>query len=224
MICINDLCFSYRGNDYVLDKLNLKIEKGSYVSIIGKNGSAKSTLIKLILGLLKPNSGEIHLKTHNIGYVPQRMENFNSTFPITVEEVLTCYSKVLKIRNKNEVKRVLKIVNMVEFKNRLIGNLSGGQLQKIFIARALIGNPEVIILDEPSTGVDMKSQEELYYTLKSLNRQGITIISVEHNLNAALANSTHICKLSNYKCYMYTIDEYKSYLTNSTSMNEAYMN
>lgn len=224
MICINDLCFSYSGNNYVLDKLNLKITKGSYVSIIGKNGSAKSTLIKLILGLLKPTSGKIHLKTHSIGYVPQRMENFNSTFPITVEEVLTCYSKVLKIRNDNEVKRVLKIVDMLEFKNRLIGNLSGGQLQKIFIARALIGNPEILILDEPSTGVDMKSQEDLYCTLKNLNQQGITIICVEHNLNAALSNSTHICKLNNYKCDMYTIDEYKSYSTNSASVNEVYMN
>ncbi|WP_368488393.1 metal ABC transporter ATP-binding protein [Clostridium sp. BJN0013] len=211
MITIKNLRFSYNGKPpYLIDSVNLNIKYGSYVSIIGENGSAKTTLIKLILGLLTPLKGHIHLSTKKIGYVPQLMENFNSQFPITVSEMLKCHMKVLKIKDKKLIDTYLNSVGMNDFKNSLIGNLSGGQRQKIFIARALIGPPELLILDEPSTGVDMISQKELYTIIKNLNANlSITVIAIEHNLEAALKNSTHICVMRNSSATMYTIEEYK---------------
>jgi ABC-type Mn/Zn transport systems, ATPase component len=211
MIQISNLIFSYTGNTpYILDKINLKITEGSYVSILGENGSAKTTLIKLILNLLKPLSGVITLNTEKIGYVPQRVENFNSQFPITVSEMLKCHMKVLKLKNSRSILNSLDAVGMENFKNTLIGDMSGGQQQKIFIARALMGNPKLLILDEPSTGIDIQSQQEIYGIIKHLNLHlGITVLAVEHNLKAALDNSTHICLMENGSATLYPIDEYE---------------
>ena len=143
MIKIKDMSFSYvKGSDLLKD-INLNIPTGVYLSILGENGSCKSTLIKLILGLLKPDCGSIELSTKKISYVPQRLDNFNGEFPITVREVLTSHSKAIKIKDSNAISNVLEKVNMSDFKNNLIGNLSGGQQQRIFIARALLGNPEI---------------------------------------------------------------------------------
>jgi zinc transport system ATP-binding protein len=213
MLTINELCFSYNNSlPYLIDNLNLHIDKGSYVSIIGKNGSAKSTLIKLILGFLKPKCGKILINTDKIGYVPQRMEGYNPQFPITVEEMLECHRKVLKLKNKNLIDSNLEKINMIQYKSSLIGNLSGGQMQKVFIARAIMGNPELLILDEPSTGIDVKSQKEIYTIIKQLNKNlGVTVISVEHNLEAALSNSTHIFKMDDGKGALYTTSEFSKY-------------
>lgn len=210
MITIENMNFSYGGiSPYILENINLKISKGSYVSIIGENGSAKSTLIKLILGLLKPISGKIELSSNFIGYVPQRMENFNSQFPITVTEVLSCHKKNLKNKDVDALSSCIASTGINSLKNNLIGNLSGGQLQKVFIARAIMGNPDLLILDEPSTGIDVKSQEEIYDIIKHLNeKHSKTIISVEHNMQAALKNSTHIFKLENRNGTLYTIEDF----------------
>jgi len=211
MIQIKNLTFSYTGSSpYVLNKINLDISRGSYVSILGENGSAKTTLLKLLLNLLKPSSGVITLDTNKIGYVPQRVESFNSQFPITVSEMLKCHMKVLKLKSSKSVLNSLDSVGMENFKNSLIGDMSGGQQQKIFIARALMGNPKLIVLDEPSTGIDVQSQREIYSIIKHLNLHlGITVIAVEHNLKAALDNSTHICMMEIGTATLYTIDEYR---------------
>lgn len=210
MLEINNLYFSYNSKvPLVLENVNLSIDKGSYVSILGDNGSGKSTLIKLVLKLLKPTSGKISIKTNNIGYVPQRMESFNAQFPITVSELLGCHMKILKIKDFSAIDRSLQMVNMLEYKNTLIGGLSGGQQQKIFIARALMGMPELLILDEPSTGIDIESQKEIYGIIKNLNmNQNITVVSVEHNYNAAINNSTHIFRMDKDSSKLYTIEEY----------------
>jgi len=141
MIKIKDLCFSYNNSKpYIIDNLSLNIDKESYVSIIGANGSCKSTLIKLILNLLTPQKGSINLTSKKIGYVPQIVESFNSSFPITVWEMLNAHRNVLKIKDKESITEALNKVGMLEYKNSLIGNLSGGQKQKIFIARAILAN------------------------------------------------------------------------------------
>ncbi|WP_291636394.1 ATP-binding cassette domain-containing protein [Clostridium sp.] len=214
MICIKKIYFTYTNlKSYIIDNVNLKIEKGSYVSILGENGSAKSTLIKLILNLLKPNSGSIVIFTSKIAYVAQKVENFNSQFPITVYEMLNCHRKVLKLKDKNLILKSLQAVGMESYTHTLIGNLSGGQQQKIFIARSLIGEPELLILDEPSTGIDIQSMEDIYGIIKGLNKNlGITVVSVEHNLKAALENSTDIFEMSNGNGILYTIDNYKNKL------------
>jgi zinc transport system ATP-binding protein len=206
----NELYFSYTGlPPYLLNGIDLEIKDGAYVSILGENGCGKSTLMKLILRFLKPSKGTIVTKAKQIGYVPQKNDFSNSNFPITVYEMLNAYRKLLKIKNKEVIFDVLQKVGMSSFKDSLMGTLSGGQSQKIFIARALMGNPDLLILDEPSTGVDIGSQKEIYHFLTSINKKnGITIVSVEHNLDAAISNSTLIYHLSGGKGHLCTPEKY----------------
>ncbi|MBS7129977.1 MULTISPECIES: metal ABC transporter ATP-binding protein [Clostridium] len=215
MIKIDNLSFAYNKNTSPLLKdVNLDIPKGVYLSIVGENGSCKTTLIKLILGLLTPISGSITVDTDNIAYVPQRLDGFNSQFPISIYEILKIHAKSLKLDPKSSSIDVLEKVNMLKFKENLIGNLSGGQQQRVFIARALIGNPDLIILDEPSTGVDVKNQQEIYSLLSKINKeQGTTIISIEHNMDIALKYSTHILTINNGKL---TLQSNKDFRENYT--------
>jgi zinc transport system ATP-binding protein len=199
MVQTENLTFSYTGSKpFILEGINLHIRNGEYVSVVGDNGSGKSTLIRLILKFLKPTQGSITVRTALIGYVPQRSEAAHAGFPITVYEMLNSYRKLLKIKSKEGMQENLERFGLTGFSHALMGTLSGGQGQKALIARALIGNPELLILDEPSTGVDPDSQKEIYAMLKKLNADsGKTIISVEHNLHAAIENSTLIYHLAN---------------------------
>ncbi|WP_055070875.1 metal ABC transporter ATP-binding protein [Clostridium massiliamazoniense] len=214
MINIKSLCFSYDGSEnYNLNNINLKIPRGHYISVVGENGSYKTTFIKLLVGSLKPSSGSIEKNIKSIGYVPQRSDNFNSEFSITVYEILKIHLKSLKLKDLQEIDRVLDIVHMKEFKNSLIGNLSGGQQQRIFIARALLGSPELLVLDELSTGIDEKTQLEIYELLSSLNQNNnLTIISVEHSKEKALKYSSKIIELSLGNLSFYSKEEYKNKL------------
>lgn len=225
MIKIRNLYFSYNNlAPYILNNINLTINNCEYVSILGENGCGKSTLIKLILNILPLTNGTIINEAKNIGYVAQKSDFLNSQFPITVYEMLDCYRKLLKIKDKEIILKSLKIVNMLEFKNSLIGNLSGGQCQKIFIARAIIGNPNLLILDEPSTGIDIKSQREIYNLIKDLNRnKGITVISIEHNLKAAISNSSLIYHLSNGNGHMCKPDIYIKEYVEANGGNKFYV-
>jgi zinc transport system ATP-binding protein len=221
LITIKNLSFSYTKGTDLLKDVNLNIPKGTYLSILGENGSCKSTLIKIILGLLKPDCGTITLDTKKISYVSQRLDNFNAEFPITVKEILSCHAKNIGIKNSNCVVDALKKVHMTEFSKKLIGNLSGGQQQRIFIARALIGDPDLIMLDEPSTGIDEKSQNEIYPILQNLNRDSKkTIISVEHNTKIALKYSTHILKIEDGIMTLYTKENFKKYLEAESSFSK----
>lgn len=198
MIRIQDMSFRYGPDSKTLfENLCLSIEKGSYISIVGENGTGKSTLIKLILGLLKPNKGSLRCEARTIGYVPQKKAAITG-FPITVFEALNSYRILRKCHDKGVIDRCLADVRLLEHKYALAGTLSGGQLQKMYIARALIGEPDLLILDEPSTGIDIQSQEDIYTFIKKLNtEQSLTVVSVEHNLDAAVLNSTDIFHLAN---------------------------
>ena len=197
MLHIQHLYFSYQPRQpYVLQDLCLQVQRGDYISIVGENGCGKSTLLRLILGFLKPSRGSIDCQTRSLRYVAQKGDISQAGFPITVQEVLHAYQKLLHVKDPDTVSQVLAKTGMAFAADQLIGSLSGGQAQKVAIARALIGSPELLILDEPSTGIDRKSQQEIYQLLKDLNtQQRLTILSVEHNLEAALANSTSIYHL-----------------------------
>ena len=210
MIKIENLFFSYSGSaPYVLNGIDLEIEDGEYISVLGENGSGKSTLIKLMLKLLKPIRGTISVQARQIGYVPQKNDFTNSNFPITVHEALNSYRSLLKIKNKDVVRNSLDRVGMASYENALVGTLSGGQHQKILVARALMGNPDLLILDEPSTGVDVNSQKDIYGFLKRINEgNGITIVSVEHNLDAAISNSTQIYHLADGDGHLCSPEKY----------------
>ena len=198
VIGFEGVSFSY-GSQLVLDNTTFLIEKNDFFGIIGPNGGGKTTIIKLILGFLKPDSGEILLFGKNnpyagelkrIGYVPQRASNFDQNFPATVFEVASTgrYAKVGIMkglsRHDNEiVEKSLATVDMLNLRDKRIGDLSGGQQQRVFIARALTAEAEVLILDEPLAGVDMQSQEKFYELLKSLNKDaGLTVILVSHDI------------------------------------------
>lgn len=216
LINIQNLSFSYNKRINQLEKVNIHIPKGAYVSIIGSNGSGKTTLVKLILNQLKPTSGNINIETKNIGYVPQRLDSFNSQFTISVNEILSCHGNALKLSKESKLK-ALEEVNMSDKFNSLIGSLSGGQCQKILIARAFMGNPDLLILDEMSAGVDSTAQKEIYSLVENFNtKKNMTILSVEHNLPMALKYSTHILDVSDNSAKLYTIDEYKKFTDKNT--------
>lgn len=210
MIKIEHLWFSYSGmSAYILSDISIDISVGEYISVIGENGCGKTTLMRLLLGFIKPTKGSISIDTKFIGYVPQRNDFSNSNFPITVYEVLASYHKLLKLKDKAIITEVLRLTGMEDYKNALMGNLSGGQVQKILIARALMGTPKLLILDEPSTGVDADSQKEIYGLLKNLSmNQNITIVAVEHNLEAVFTNSTKIFHLQNGHGHLCSPDKY----------------
>jgi zinc transport system ATP-binding protein len=210
MINAEKLFFSYTGAPpYVLDGIDLEIRDGEYVSVVGENGSGKSTLMRLILKFIKPTSGSIVSQAQRTGYVPQKNDFSNSNFPITVYEALNSYRKLLRIKSRDVITENLEQVGMSGFSCALMGTLSGGQSQKILIARALMGSPDLLILDEPSTGVDINSQKEIYGFLKKINKEnGITIVSVEHNLDAAISNSTLVYHLTGGQGHLCTPWQY----------------
>lgn len=181
--------------------------------IVGTNGTGKSTLLKLILNQLSPLEGEIKLLGTNsekykdfasIAYVSQKSTNINRDFPATVEEVVSLglYSKKgLFKRNTKEDKKLidsaLERVGMLDYKHRQIGYLSGGQQQRVFIAKALISNPRIIFLDEPTTGIDIRAVDSICCLLGDLNKNsGITIVMVTHDISSIIYHSNKILVLS----------------------------
>ncbi len=210
MIKIDHLWFSYTGRpSYILSDINVEISEGEYISVIGENGCGKTTLMRLLLGILKPTRGSVAVDAKSIGYVPQRNNFTNSNFPITVFEVLYSYLRLLKLKDKSIITEVLRITGMEGLKNSLMGSLSGGQTQKVLISRALMGTPELLILDEPSTGVDIDSQKEIYGLLKKMSlEQKITVVAVEHNLQAAFSYSTKVFHLQNGLGHLCSPDHY----------------
>ena len=196
MITLKNVTFKYK-NEIILDNINLEINENDYIAIIGPNGGGKTTLIKLILGLLKPTSGEIILNTKKIGYVPQ-YTNFSLDIPITILDVvlqgrLSKYKFFYTKEDKEIAKQKLKLVNMLEYKDKKISNLSGGERQRVLIARALASNPDVLILDEPTSAIDIKGQKEIYKILKELK---MTKIIISHDINILLEGVNKVAFVS----------------------------
>jgi zinc transport system ATP-binding protein len=225
MIELQHVYYAYEaGSPYLLRDLNLTINDGDYISIVGENGSGKSTFVKLLLGLFKPSKGKLVNDFKRVSYVPQRFDTLNSQFPITVWEVMDCYRRIIHIKDKGQISKYLQVVGMEDHGRELIGNLSGGQCQKVFIARSLMAHPDLLILDEPSTGIDVKSQSELYPFLKVLNeKHHITVVTVEHNLRAAMRNSTYMYHVANGSGHLCSPEEYiREYVSENTG-SESYV-
>lgn len=216
MIELKHIEFAYESGSELLRDINMQVNDGEYIAIVGENGSGKSTLVKLLLGLLEPSKGELKNTFSSIGYVPQRFETLNSQFPITVYEVMEYYRRVSKVADKQAVRRCLEQMHVYDLRDRLIGTLSGGQCQKVLIARALLGSPQLLIFDEPSTGIDVKSQQELYKFMQELHEQGITIITVEHNLKFAARNADKMYHVMNGRGHFCNPQEYvQEYMQNN---------
>lgn len=217
LVKMKDITFGYEDN-IVLENINLSINEGDYVGIIGPNGSAKSTLVKLMLNVLKPQKGKIELfgvdidsfkEWGKLGYVAQKATSFNTSFPATVQEVVAAnlYPKIglfksIKKHHMEKVLEALKFVGMEEYKDRLIGNLSGGQQQRVFIARTLVSSPKIIFLDEPTVGIDFKSQREFYKLLSKLNEEmNITIVMVSHDIGVVTERANKVLILGDGKLH-----------------------
>ena len=191
VIKFKDISFKY-DSAFVLNNISFKINKNDFIGLIGPNGGGKTTILKLMLGLLKPVTGSIEIfnlspqkARSKIGYLPQ-YSKLDDTFPITVEEVVAMglfknFSLFPFIKNKKEIKDALKKVSMDDLARRQYGSLSGGQKQRCLIARALVSNPEILLLDEPTSSVDSHVEQDIYELLKELNKN-MTIILVSHDL------------------------------------------
>lgn len=199
LVKIDNISFGY-NHELALRNVNLEIYQGDFLGIIGPNGGGKTTLLKIILGLLKPKTGGVKLFNakltafrdwHKIGYVPQKISSLETRFPITVEEVVSLgrvnRSKLFynfSQKDDKAVQKALAVVQMEYHANSLITKLSGGEQQRAFIAKALASEPELLILDEPTVGVDVETQEKFYTLLKKLNTEfNLTLILVSHDID-----------------------------------------
>ena len=184
---IKNLTVAY-GENIALEDFNLDVEIGSLMALVGPNGAGKSTLIKTILKFLKQITGEIKINGKSLAYVPQR-NSVDWDFPTTLFDVVEmgCYGRVglFKRVNKEEKKKVLKAIeqiDMSEFKDRQISELSGGQQQRAFIARALVQEADIYLMDEPFQGVDSTTEKSIVDILKKLKSEGKTLLVVHHDL------------------------------------------
>ena len=185
---------TYRYNsDLVLENISFKVDQGDLLGIIGPNGAGKTTLFSLMLGLLEGYQGRITLfgedvrnnrkALKKIGYIPQK-KNIDQTFPATVEDIVSLGVLDRKI-SRDKIISAIKVVGLFEHKNNRIGELSGGQQQRVLIAKALVNGPRLLILDEPTTGIDLETQDKFYALLRELNsKNNITIILASHDLDA----------------------------------------
>lgn len=188
---IRALNFDY-GTEAVISNLDLSIKSGEYLGLLGPNGSGKSTLIRLILGLLQPTSGEIiwhQTDLDQVGYVPQRISQSALDSPLNVTEIIISALKRRPIwpnqAEKQQIASLLKTLSIEDLAHRQLSQLSGGQRQRVFMARALVNQPKLLILDEPTIGVDGPSEEQFFNCLATLNQQqGLTIILISHDLDS----------------------------------------
>ncbi len=191
IIQVNHLSFSYNGSP-VLSDVSLTVMEKEFVAFIGPNGGGKTTLIKLLLGLLKPDQGTIKIMgqspakiAHRFGYVPQDV-SFNKSFPISVMDVVLMgrlpFHRWTRLSRNDRIaaQKALESLEMLEFQNRKINDLSGGQRERVFIARALATDPDILFLDEPTANIDSQGRTDLYALLKELNKTK-TIFVVSHD-------------------------------------------
>lgn len=198
---LRKVSFGY-GATPVLENINLHIHRGQFAALVGPSGAGKTTLLKLILGTLQPIYGEIY--THGellrdrhaprVGYVPQ-LETVDWNFPVTVEQAVWMGQignksiwPWMSSEERKQVRAMLERLGIAGLARRHIRDLSGGQQQRVFLARALISKPDLLILDEPTVGLDIQTAEMILVLLAELNRQGVTLLMTTHDLNAAAAH------------------------------------
>ena len=194
------LSCSYREGR-VLEDVSFQVERGDYVGIVGPNGSGKSTLIKALLGLVTINRGSAALfgtplsdfrDWHKVGYLPQSLQLVNPVFPATVHETvglgllsLKRFPKRLNRADKDKINTILDELGVLDLEHKLIGELSGGQLQRVLLARAIVNDPELLVLDEPTAALDPETRGRFYAMIADINRtRGVTVLLVTHDSGA----------------------------------------
>lgn len=204
-------------NKTILSNLSFSVNSGDYLCIVGENGSGKSTLMRTMLGLQKPMSGEISLgdglKKGEIGYLPQQTD-VQKNFPASVKEIVLsgCQARVgLRPFYNNQEKEMaanaMKKMRIEEFSKRCYRELSGGQQQRVLLARALCATQKILLLDEPVSGLDPRVMAEMYELISGLNKEGITIIMISHDIDVAISEASHILHICD-KPFFGTKEEY----------------
>jgi zinc transport system ATP-binding protein len=185
------------GGDTVLQGVNITIKRGEIVTIVGPNGSGKSTLLRMLAGVLKPDGGEIsHAAGLTIGYVPQKLE-LEASLPMTVRRFLNVPRRV----SEAAAERALERVGVKALKGRSLEGLSGGQMQRVLLARALIVEPDVLMLDEPTQGLDQPGQAEFYRLIEDLRSElGCAVMMVSHELHVVMSASDRVICLNGHIC------------------------
>lgn len=216
----SDVTLGYE-NTIVVENLSFSLNQGEYLCIVGENGTGKSTLVKTLLGLIKPLKGKISInadgKNHKgVGYLPQQTQA-QKDFPASVWEVVL--SGVLNSghktpfytrRDKAEAMKNMEKLGIADLKKKCYRELSGGQQQRVLLARALCATDSILILDEPVTGLDPAASMELYETIKKLNeKDGVTVVMVTHDIENAMDYASHILHLKQDSYFYGTVDKYK---------------
>lgn len=219
LIKVENLSMSYEGNR-VVDNLSFSVENGDYLCIIGENGSGKTTLLKGLLGLKKIDSGKIifsnTLSRSLIGYLPQQSD-YQKDFPASVKEVVLSgtlgkkkFHPFYTASDKKSAADAMKKLEIDDISSKCYHDLSGGQQQRVLLARAICASDKLIILDEPVTGLDMAAGDEMYKVISKLNRSGVTVVMISHDINRVLAYAKHILHIRDSKMLFYgSAKEYK---------------
>ncbi len=218
LIVCRDVDFGYENYDVVVG-VSMMVEEGDYLCIVGENGSGKSTLMKGLLGLLKPTGGSLtvdeELKKTGIGYLPQQTAA-QRDFPATVQEVVLsgCLSRrgalpFYSRKEKTIARENMEKTGIYQMKDHCYRELSGGQQQRVLIARALCATSRLLILDEPITGLDPSAIQDLYTMLKQLNREGVAILMVSHDIRNVVSEAGKILHLKREVLFYGSVEEYK---------------
>jgi len=231
IVSVKNLSLKYQSYS-VLEDVSFSIQKGDYVALVGPNGAGKTTLIKALMGLVDISSGCIDVCSQKIGYLQQKVSLNDSKFPASVREIvksgLLMNKKFPRFYSKNDEQKVDNIISKIgikELQNKLIGQLSGGELQKVLLSRALISEPEILFLDEPTTALDPLSREGFYKQIKDLNENNdITVLLISHDIGSVgkfakkilyidtklifYGNFDEFCKSQNMKLYFGDISQH----------------
>lgn len=195
VISVDNLEFSY-SNNKILKGITFELNRKEILGILGPNGGGKSTLLKLIVGLLKPETGTVFTANHKISYLPQKDEG-NNNMPFTIYEFLETSLLPNSIPEKDEILKALKIVDLENKSNYLLANLSGGELQRTLLAKAWLSKSDLIILDEPTKGLDGNGQDQLLELIHLIkNEQNAAIILVDHNIQQVLKHCDRLLCLN----------------------------
>jgi zinc transport system ATP-binding protein len=226
---------SYSNGFQALVEVTLQVHEGDFLGLVGPNGSGKTTMISMILGLVKPTTGSVKLfgeplnrrSLRRVGYVPQKTMLSDTIFPSTVFETIlmgrVVQAGVLHRYSRADYRKVedeLEHLSIHDLRNRKISELSGGQSQRVLLAKALASDPELLILDEPTSGVDTRTAAEFYDTLKHLNRDhGITVMLVTHDIGLVTKLSNRVACLNGGVCFQGSTHDL---LTNPSVLSEVY--
>lgn len=217
LIEVKNVRLAYDGVT-ILDNINFSVNRGDYFCIVGENGSGKSTLMRAILSLKPVSGGEIimnGIKSSEIGYLPQRM-NSRRDFPASIYEVVIsgCGGSTIFYRSEHKKKAAAAIerVGLTGMEKRCFSELSGGQAQRVLLARALCAAKSLILLDEPVAGLDPEATADMYNCIESLNRDGMTVIMISHDIASVLKYATNILHVGNNTSFACGKEEYLKFI------------